>query len=127
MAETTPSVLETATAAHEALLAARTDGHMPEDIVVITCAIEPDTVTVSIGGLTDEHLFGPGGGTDESPESIRFRDTVSALMRRHMPRKDSGELWHRYRVVLLPEDVWRAPYCPPEGVIHHPLRAKAGQ
>lgn len=126
-----PDLRDTAKTALTALQDARARGLLPAETLITVCGVEPDTLVVSVGGLTDQFVMRGIVGRDVTDNytrhALRVHDDIVAVLRERLPRKESGELWHAFRVRLLAEAVWRAPNYPGETALHHPNTRKASK
>lgn len=127
MSTTPPFTASDAHTLHAALVAARTAERLPAGATIHIHVVDETKVAVLIGGLTDEFVFGPAAtvrGIGDDPEDYttqarRLHHEVIDLAREHLPRKESGELWHPFRVLLPTEAHWQSTPYTLEGVYLH--------
>lgn len=123
--EAQPCITSTAGVIHAALVAARGHDRIPSTVSLSVHVIGGARIVVELGGLTDEFIVGAIGcppglayidRADYTPDARRLHDEVTEFVRERLPRKESGELWHPFRVVLSTKGFWRVPFHAYEGV-----------
>lgn len=127
MTATPPFTASDAHTLHAALVAARTAGELPTGATFHVHVVDQAKVAVLIGGLSDAFVFGPPSvvrRVGDDPEEFtvaarRLHHEVIDLVRKHLPRKESGELWHPFRVALPTESHWQSTPYTLEGVYLH--------